>query len=163
MPGFRKYAATVAMFASGLYLALVIAVFGMISLLTGIEVIADPRAGQLAGPVATAAATLWVIGCLLLIALRIPEPRQRISPLAALGIGAGAYLAWALFAAIAFLFGRGDAVGALIFFGGLLRGPFAAASGIIAFVIALLFMLVLASRVADRGRPRWPWEKEEDE
>jgi len=162
MQGFRKYAATVAVFASGLYLALVIAVFGMISLLADIEVIADPRAGALTGPVATAAATLVVIGCLLLIALRIPESRQRISALAALGIGVGAYLAWALFAAIAFLFTSGDPVGALIFFGTLLTGPFAVASGIIAFVVALLYMLVLASRVADKGRPRWPWENDHD-
>ncbi|GAA4177710.1 DUF6121 family protein [Gryllotalpicola koreensis] len=163
MPGFRKYAATVAVFASGLFLALLIAVFGVISLLAGIEVIADPRAGELAGPVATAAATLLVIGCLLLIALRIPESRQRVAPLASFGIGVGAYLAWSLFAALAFLFGRGDPVGALIFFGGILLGPFAISAGVIAFVIALLFTVALASRVADKGRPRWPWEKYEDE
>jgi hypothetical protein len=162
LPGFRKYAATVAVFASGLFLALLIAVFGVISLLGGIEVIADPRAGELAGPLATAAATLLVVGCLLLIALRIPESRQRVAPLASLGIGVGAYLAWSLFAAIAFLFGRGDPVGALLFFGDLLTGPFAIATGIIAFVIALLFTVVLASRVGDRGRPRWPWEKDEE-
>lgn len=162
MPGFRKYAATVAVFASGLYLALLIAAFGVISLLAGVEVIADPRAGELAGPLATAAATAVVIGCLLPIALRIPESRQRIAPLTAFGIGVAAYLAWALFAALAFLFGRGDPVGALIFFGDLLAGPFAITAGVTAVVIVLLFMLVLASRVGDRGRPRWPWEKEED-
>ncbi|GAA4190576.1 hypothetical protein GCM10022288_20120 [Gryllotalpicola kribbensis] len=111
MPGFRKYAATVAIFASGLFLALLIAAFGVISLLSGTEVIADRRAGELAGPVAAAAATLLVIGCLLLIALRVPESRQRVAPLAAAGIGVGAYLAWALFAALAFLLGRGDPVG----------------------------------------------------
>ena len=163
MPGFRKYAATVAIFASGLFLALLIAAFGVISLLSGTEVIADRRAGELAGPVAAAAATLLVIGCLLLIALRVPESRQRVAPLAAAGIGVGAYLAWALFAALAFLLGRGDPVGALIFFGGLLTGPFAICAGIIAFVVALLYTLVLASRVAERGRPRWPWERDEDE
>lgn len=163
MPAFRRYAATVAVFATGLFLALVIAVFGVISLLADVEVIADPRAGQLAGPVATAAATLLVLGCLLLIALRVPESRQRVAPLASLGIGVGVYLAWSLFAGIAFLFGRGDPVGALIFFGGLLMGPFAIAVGVIAFVIALLFTLVLASRVGDKGRPRWPWENEDDE
>ena len=163
MPAFRKYAATIAIFATVLFAAVLIAAFGMISLLAGVEVVADPRAGELAGPVATAAATLLVLGCLLLIALRIPEERQRIAPLTAFGIGAGAYLAWAVFAALAFLFGRGDPVGALIFFGGILTGPFALAVGATAFVVALLFMLVLASRVGDRGRPRWPWEKHEGE
>ena len=163
MTGFRKYAATVAVFATGLYLALLIAVFGVISLLADIEVIADPRAGELAGPIATAAATAVMIGCLLPIALRIPESRQRIAPLTALGIGVAAYLAWSLFAAFAYLFGRGDPVGALIFFGGLVKGPFAISAGIIAFVVALLFMVVLATRVGDRGRPRWPWEKWDDD
>jgi len=163
VPGFRKYAATVAVFASGLYLALLIAVFGVVALLADIQVIADPHAGELAGPIATAAATLLVIGCLLLIALRVPEARQRVAPLTALAIGVGAYLAWALFAGVVFLLGRSDPVGALIFFGGILLGPFAISAGIIAFVIALLYMLVLASRVADRGRPRWPWEDPGDE
>ncbi|GAA4160364.1 hypothetical protein GCM10022286_16260 [Gryllotalpicola daejeonensis] len=163
MPGFRRYAATVAIFASGLYLALLIAAFGVISLLTGLDVIADARAGELAGPVATGAATLFMIGCLLLIALRIPESRQRIAPLTAIGIGVGAYLVWPLFAAIAYLLGNGDPVGALLFFAQLLEGPFAITVGVAAFVIALLYMLVLASRIADRGRPRWPWERDDDE
>jgi hypothetical protein len=163
VPNFRKYAATVAVFATGLYLALLIAVFGVVSLLAGVEVIGDARAGQWPGPVASAAATLLVLGCLLLIALRVPEARQRVAPLTALGVGVAAYLVWALFAGFSFLIGRGDPLGALIFFGGLLTGPFAMTAGIIAFVVALLYMLVLASRVADRGRPRWPWENEDDE
>jgi hypothetical protein len=163
VPGFRKYAATVAVFAAGLYLAVVIAAFGVISLLAGVEVVADPRAGELAGPVATAAATAFVIGCLLLIALRVPASRQRVAPLTALGIGVGAYAAWALFAALAVLLGRGDAVGALILFARLLAGPFAIAVGIAAAIVALLYMLVLASRIGERGRPRWPWERDDDE
>jgi len=158
VPGFRKYAATVAVFAAVLFLALVIAVFGMVSLLAAVPVIGDPHAGELAGPVAVAAATLLQFGCLLAIALRVPEDRQRIAPLTAFAIAVGAYLAYAIFGAIAYFFAR-DAVGALIFLGGLLTGPFAFTLGIIAFVITLLFMLVLASRVGDRGRPLWPWEK----
>jgi hypothetical protein len=163
VPNFRKYAATVAVFATGLYLALLIAVFGVVSLLAGVEVIGDARAGQWPGPVASAAATLLVLGCLLLIALRVPEARQRVAPLTALGVGVAAYLVWALFAGFSFLIGRGDPLGALIFFAGLLSGPFAITAGAIAFVIALLFMLVLASRVRDRGRPLWPWEKDDGE
>ncbi len=163
MPGFRKYAATVAVFATVLFAALVIAVFGVISLLAGIDVVGNPHAGVLVGPVATAAATLLVLGCLLAIALRVPEARQRIAPLVAVGIAAGAYLAYGVFGGIAFLFGGGDLLGSLIFLGGLLIGPFAPAVGVIAFVVAMLFMLVLASRLADRGRPEWPWEKHDDE
>ena len=50
----------------------------------------------------------------------------------------------------------------LIFLGGLMTGPFAIVVGVVAFVIAMLFMLVLASRVADRGRPKWPWERDDE-
>lgn len=161
MPGFRKYAATVAVFAAVLFAALIIALFGVISLLADVPVIGDPHAGELVGPIAVAAATLLLFGCLLAIALRIPEDRQRIAPLTAFGIGVGAYLAYSFLGAIAYFFGR-DALGALIFLGGVLTGPFAITVGIVAFVVTLLFMLVLASRVADRGRPKWPWEKDED-
>jgi hypothetical protein len=160
--GFRKYAATVAVFASALYAAVIIAMFGMISLLAAVPVIGDPHAGELVGPVAVAAAVLLLFGCLLAIALRIPADQQRIAPLTALGIGVGAYLAYCVLGAIAY-FVTGDALGALIFLGGLMTGPFAIALGIAAFVIAVLFMLVLASRVAERGRPKWPWENDDDE
>jgi hypothetical protein len=163
VPGFRRYAATVAVFATGLYLALVIAVFGVISLLAGIEVVADPRAGLLTGPIAAAAATLLVLAGLLAIALRIPEEQQRVGILRALAIGAGAYLAYAFFGALAVLFGRADPLAALFFLGTTLIGPFAVAAGLIAFLIAVFYMLVLASRVAERGRPKWPWEKHDDE
>ncbi|MFC4242429.1 DUF6121 family protein [Gryllotalpicola reticulitermitis] len=161
MPGFRKYAATVAVFAAVLFAALIVALFGMISLLAAVPVIGNPHAGELVGPVAVAAATLLLFGCLLSIALRVPEDRQRIAPLTALGVGAGAYVAYAFFGAIAYFFGH-DAVGALIFFGGLMTGPFAITLGIVGFVIALLYMVVLASRVADRGRPKWPWERDDE-
>jgi hypothetical protein len=163
VPGFRKYAATVAVFATGLFLALIIAAFGMISLLAGVDVIADPHAGQLVGPVAVAGATALLIGCLLAIALRVPEERQRIAPLTALAIAVGAYLAYALVGAIAYFFAGADAVAALLFLGDQLTGPFGIAVAVIAFVITVLFMLVLASRIADRGRPRWPWENHDDE
>ncbi len=163
MAGFRRYAATVAIFATVMFVALVVAVFGMISWLGGVDVVANPRAGVFVGPIAAAAATLLVLGCLLADALRVPQERQRISPLLALGVAVGAYLAFALLGAIAYLIGGGDAVGSLLFFGGLLIGPFAPAVGAIAFVITMLFLLVLASRVAERGRPEWPWEKDDDE
>ena len=123
--------------------------------------IGDPHAGELVGPVAVAASTLFLFGCLLRRALRVPPRQQRIAPLTALAIGLGAYLLYAVAGAIAYL-ATGDAVGTLIFFGGLLIRPFSVAVGVLAFVIALLFMLVLASRVAERGRPQWPWERDDD-
>lgn len=134
--------------------------FGVISLLTGRPVIAD--ASELVGPVAVTAATLCVCGCLLLRALRTPESRQRVAPLTALAVGAVAYLAYAIFGAAADLMGV-DPVLALGFLGAQLLSPFALAVGVIAFVITALYMLVLASRFEQRGRPLWPWEKDDDE
>ena len=40
-----------------------------------------------------------------------------------------------------------------------LMGPFAAAAGILSLIVVLLDMIVLSSRIDERGRPRWPWEK----
>jgi DMSO/TMAO reductase YedYZ heme-binding membrane subunit len=138
----------------------VIAVFGVLSLLTGRPVIAG--AGELVGPAAVTAATLLLCGCLLLRALRVPESRQRVAPLTALAIGVAAYAVYAVFAAGADLMSV-DPLDALAFLGTQLIGPFALAVGIVAFVIALLYMLVLASRLEQRGRPLWPWEKDDDD
>ncbi|WP_022882696.1 DUF6121 family protein [Gryllotalpicola ginsengisoli] len=163
MTGFRRYASTVAFFATVLYFAFVIAVFGVTSLFAGIDVVDDPQAGLLAGPIAVAAATLLVFGCLLWIALRVPEQRQRVSPLAALGIAVGAYLAYALLGGIAVFVGAGDPVAGLLFLGTELTRPFAPTAGALGFLIALLYMLLLASRIRQRGRPEWPWEKHDDD
>jgi len=138
----------------------VIAVFGVVSLFTGLPVITG--AGELVGPVAVTAATLLLCGCLLLSALRVPESRQRVAPLTALAVGAAAYAAYALFAAAADLMSV-DPIDALAFLGRQLAGPFSIAVGVIAFVITVLYMLVLASRLEQRGRPLWPWEKDDDE
>ena len=61
----RAYAAVVAVFATFLYLALVVAAFGLISLATDTEVISDPSAGPLVGPVMTGAAVLTLFAFLL--------------------------------------------------------------------------------------------------
>ena len=61
MRDYQKYATIVAVFATVLYAALLVAAFGMISLATNLDVIADRSAGPLVGPtmagVATAAET----------------------------------------------------------------------------------------------------------
>ena len=47
----RVYATVVAFFATGLYLALVVAAFGLVSLATDSDVVADPDVGPDGGPV----------------------------------------------------------------------------------------------------------------
>jgi hypothetical protein len=156
---FRRYAAMIAAFATMLYGALVVAAFGMISLYLDRDVIDDSSAGPLVGPVMTIVAVLIVFAICLRIALRVREEKQRISLGAAFLTGFGAYFFFCITGGILMGAGSGDPFGFVSFLATQLVSPFAVATGILAFIISILFMLVLASRVGDRGRPRWPWEK----
>ncbi|MGH1525688.1 DUF6121 family protein [Leifsonia sp. L25] len=92
----RSYAIVVACFAAGLYLAVLVAVFGLISLGTDTEVIPDPSAGPLVGPVMTGVAVAVLLVLLILTGIRVPGDQQRIAPLSALGAGVACYLAYCL-------------------------------------------------------------------
>jgi hypothetical protein len=160
---FPRYAAVVAAFATGLYAALVIAAFGLISLALDRDVIDDRSAGPLVGPFMTGVAVLVVLAAFLAIALRVPEERQRISLGVAFLVGFGAYFFFCATGGILVGAGNGDPFGFILFAGSQLISPFAAAVGVLAFVVTILFTLVLASRVGARGRPRWPWEKDDED
>jgi hypothetical protein len=163
MREFRRYSAAIAVFAAVLYAALVIAIFGLISLYTDRDVISDSSVGPVVGPVMTASSVLLMLFWMLRIALRVPETEQRIAPGRALLLAVVCYL---LFCAVGgFLVGlaAGDPIAFIGFFGRQLTSPFAIAVGILAFIVCILFMLVLASRVGNKGRPRWPWENREDD
>lgn len=163
MSGFRRYAAFMAVFAGVLYAALVVAVFGLLSVLLDRDVISDPNAGPIAGPVMAAVSVLIVFFALLSIALRVPREKQRVSVAAAVLVGFGAYFFFAVAGGVLLGAGRGDPFGFVIALGAQLFSPFALAAGVIGFVVVLLDMIVLATHVGDRGRPRWPWEKHDDE
>jgi hypothetical protein len=159
MSDFRRYAAVVAVFATVLYLALLIAVFGQISLYTNLEVIPEADAGFVVGPVMSGIATLIVLFALLSIGLRIPVEKQRVSVPGALGIGIAAYLGYTLLGGAIYAAGRGDPFGFILFVGRSFLSPFPAAVGLLAFLVTLAYMLVLASRVGEKGAPKWPWER----
>ncbi|HEY5221594.1 MAG TPA: DUF6121 family protein [Microbacteriaceae bacterium] len=162
MRNFRRYAAIVAAFAAMLYGALVVAAFGMISLLLNQDVIADRTAGPLVGPVMTGVAILIVFVVFLNIALGVREDKQRISLAAALLTGFASYFFFGVAGGVLMGAGRGDPVGFIIFLATQLVSPFAIAAGVLAFFVTIAFMLILASRVGDRGRPRWPWERHDE-
>lgn len=130
-------------------LALVVASWGLISVLTGLSPIATEGVWILAGE-------LIVLVCLAMLAWglwrqAIALLRGRRTPPWAhtLAIAVGAYLVWCL--------------------GGILFGldidetwlsPFALALGLAWALCSLLFWAVLARRVyTDRPTPRWPWER----
>ena len=91
----RAYATVVACFAAGLYLALLVAGFGLISLATNTEVIADSRAGPLIGPAMTGAAVALLLILLILFGRRAAGERQRVAPGLAFGAAAACYLVFA--------------------------------------------------------------------
>ena len=47
----------------------------------------------------------------------------------------------------------------ILFAGGMLASPFALTVGALAFLIALVYSILLASHFGEHGRPLWPWER----
>ncbi|WP_166785823.1 DUF6121 family protein [Cryobacterium sp. TMT1-62] len=169
MRNYQKYATVVAVFAAVLLAALLVAAFGMISLLTDTDVISDPNAGPLVGPFMTAAAVVLVFTLMLLLGLRTRPENQRIAVGYSLGTGVAALVVFVLVGGVLYALGTGvptdtaglpgDSVG---FAASVLLGPFAVTTGILSFIVTLLYSLVLASRMPERGPPKWPWEQGED-
>ncbi|GAA4142959.1 DUF6121 family protein [Leifsonia shinshuensis] len=159
----RAYAVIVACFAAGLYLAVLVAAFGLLSLATDTEVIADPSAGPLVGPVMTGAAVAVLLALLIVTGTRVPGDQQRIAPLTALGAGIACYLAYCVAGGVAGAFATGDVLHFVLFAAGQLGSLYAITTGLAAFLITLLYQLVLVGRFRQRGRPRWPWERPDDE
>jgi hypothetical protein len=159
----RAYAIVVACFAAGLYLAVLVAAFGLISLGTDTEVIPDRSAGPLVGPIMAGVAVAVLLVLLIRTGIRVPGEQQRIAPLNALGAGLACYLAYCLTGGVAGALATGDLLHFALFAAGQLASPYAIAVGVAAVVVMLLYQLVLVGRFRQRGRPRWPWERPEDE
>jgi hypothetical protein len=162
MRDYQKYAAIVAVFAAVLYAALIVAAFGLISLVTNLDVISAPDAGPLLGPSMAAAAALVVFVLMLLLGLRTRPENQRIAVGDSLGTGFAAFASFVLVGAILFALNSGPPADGIAFAGSLILGPFAATVGILGFIVTLLYSMVLASRMPERGRPLWPWERRDD-
>jgi len=159
----RAYAIVVACFAAGLYLAVLVAAFGLISLGTDTEVIPDRSAGPLVGPIMAGVAVAVLLVLLIRTGIRVPGEQQRIAPLTALGAGLACYLAYCLTGGVAGALATGDLLHFALFAAGQLASLYAIAVGVAAVVVMLLYQLVLVGRFRQRGRPRWPWERPEDE
>jgi hypothetical protein len=159
MRDYQRYAAVVAVFAAVLYAALLVAGFGLISLLADLEVIPVADAGPLVGPGMATAAVVLVFVLLLWLGLRASPRRQRVALGYAAGTGVAALLGFVVAGGALYVLGNGEPFSGLTFAAAVLRGPFAATTGILAFVVALLYSLVLASRLNEYGRPLWPWER----
>lgn len=165
---YRRYALVLALFAGGLYVALIVASFGMLSLFLDRDVITDPQAGPLVGPIMVAAAVFALLLVMLQAALggrsagaspRAPEPMQMVPLFSVLLAAASAYLAYGVSGGIVASIGFGDPLGAPLFAITQLASPFAAAVAVWAAIIGLLYFVLLIWRAHGGQRPRWPWEK----
>jgi uncharacterized membrane protein (DUF485 family) len=162
MRDYQKYATTVAVFATVLFGALLVAAFGMVSLVTNTDVIADRSVGPLVGPAMTAAVILLVLVMLLSLGVNTPPEKQRVAVGYSLVAGVGALLLYVLAGVVLMAFGTGDLVAATLFGGAMLGSPFAITAGFLAFLVTLVYSILLASHWGENGRPLWPWERRGD-
>jgi hypothetical protein len=159
MRDFQKYAAILALFSTVLYLALVVAALGLISLGADLEVIPQKDAGPLVGPSMTGAAVLLVFIMLLILGINTPPERQRVAISFSFLTGVAAYGIFIAVGAVLYAIGSKQAFDVITFSGSMLLSPFAFATGALAFIVTLVYSVILASHMGERGRPLWPWER----
>ena len=153
------YARTIAVFAAVLFLALAIAASGIISLFADREVLTERDAGPLIAPIMFAVATAA------LYAILVAFGRRRGSLFAgAIVTAVVTYFSFLIIGSALYSLGKGQLLLSLLFFGSNAIGPFAITVAVIAFVVALAFLLLLSYR--DGGgaarTPRWWWENRDD-
>jgi Family of unknown function (DUF6121) len=159
MRDYQKYATIVAVFATVLFLAAIVAAFGLISLATDREVISEADLGPLVGPTMTGASVAVACLLMLLVGLRTPPERQRIAPGYALATGVAAFGVFIVVGALLAVVGDGRPFHLITFSAAMLISPFAWVVGALGFVVTLLYTWILALRFTERGRPLWPWER----
>ena len=129
--------------AAVLFGALLGAVYGFISLLTGRDVITEPDVGPLIGPIMAASACAVVFVSVLFSLrpsggpFRLPWVRSVITAIAV-------YLLDPAIGAILVAVDRADSFAALFFFAENVTGPFVVASALIALPVVLLTPLLAA-------------------
>jgi hypothetical protein len=156
----RRTAWIVAAFAAALDLALVVCAFGFVSLFAGVEVIVDPAAGLFVAPAAIGAS---VVALLLTLAVTLRRP-DRIWPSVILS----AVWTWLALVAVSVVgyavASEGSTLLAALLFGlGFGIGWFGLLVPALAAVTSAFAVLVARGRDAGMERPRWPWERDEEE
>ncbi|MFT2815227.1 DUF6121 family protein [Leifsonia sp. A12D58] len=159
MRDYQKYAVIVALFATMLYFALIVAAFGMISLFTNTDVVTEADAGPLVGPFMVGASAVVVLLFMAVIGMRTSPEKQHVAVAGSLLCGLIALVAFVVTGGLIYGVGIGEAVEIVLFAGARLGSPFSWSVGIIAAAVTLLYSIILASRVGKNGRPLWPWER----
>ena len=154
----RRSAWVVAAFAAALDFAAVVCAYGFVSLLTDVEVIASPEAGRLVGPAAIGAS---VAAVLLTLAHTLRRP-DRMMPSVVFS-ALWSWVAAVVVAAIGYAFATGTLTAAALFGLGFGIGWFGLLIPALAAVIASFAVLVARGRSTGMERPRWPWERDDEE
>ena len=154
----RRPAWVIAALTSAAYLALVVCAYGFVSLLTDAEVIASPDAGLLVGPAIVAAA---VIALLLHLGRALRRPQRMAGPvlLAALWT----WLAAVVVAIVGYALATGTALASVLFGLGFGVGWFGLLIPVLAALVTSFAVLIARGQQAGAERPRWPWERDDDE
>jgi hypothetical protein len=154
----RRSGWMVAGFAAALYLALVVCVYGFVSLLANVEVIPSRQAGLFVGPAIVAAAVLALL-LHLGRALRTPGRALTAVLLAALWT----WLAAVAVAIVAFAMATGTVLAAVLFGLGFGVSWFGLLVPVLAALVTWLATTVTAAQAGGAERPRWPWERNDDD
>ncbi|TFD51781.1 hypothetical protein E3T43_15985 [Cryobacterium sp. Hh7] len=162
MREYRKYAITMAAFSVVLYVALIVASFGVLSLLLNRDVINETDAGALLGPLMVTTAVLALVWVILSAVLRSPERLTQVPPLPIFLAGVAAYLAYCVFGGVFYSLGAGELFRSVIFIGGEMTSPFAISVAVCGWLIAFLYFVVLLAKPDGSGTPEWPWQKDDD-
>lgn len=132
-----------------LYGAILVAVYGFISLIFDQDVISEPDAGPLIGPIMAVVALAIVFSSVL--GGQRPEPgRPRIPVARALGTATSVYLLGPMFGSVVYAFGQNELLTAVLFFAHYLASPFVIASAVVALVAILLLPAIRMAGSAAR-------------
>ncbi|KQM84305.1 DUF6121 family protein [Agromyces sp. Leaf222] len=155
----RRTAWVVAGFAAALHVAVVVCAYGFVSLLADVEVVADPQVGVLVVPVAVGVSALTL---LVTLGLRLARPERMAST-----VVLAAFVTWAMLVIVAIIghlmASTGNVLESVAF--GILFGLgwFGLLVPVSAAVASVFAVLVARGRDHGMRRPRWPWERDDDE
>src|SRR4051812_24096826 len=134
--------------------AVVVAANGLLSLATGLEPDPLKNAGPLVVPVA-------VVAALIALLVRLLRARDRTAWLP-LECGVLVYLVLVIVGSIVYWLVRGQLADALLWLATAAASPFTIMDALLAVLAGLIMLLVLRAQAAGAGRPRWPWERNDD-
>ncbi len=149
--------AVLAALTSGAWVAVVIAAWGLLSLLLDADVIREPDAGPFLGPAMVAVAAV----ALLFLLLRIVRTDERPA-VAFFGTAAAVFLVLLIVGGMGYTLIRGELFWLLAFPLEYAPSPFIVVAALLAGAAALIARSIGRAEKSGRGRPRWPWENPDD-